>query len=195
MINHRKMVRRGHEPGDCHEFTFSCYRQFPLLTDDDRLRMLSIAVDRAAMGHGFRFIAFVFMPEHVHLLAYPTTQTPRIDLFLKAIKRPFSIRVKQDLIASESELLDTLTVRERPGVQSFRFWQEGGGYDRNLRTDAATLAAIDDIHRNPVRRGLCDRTVDWKWSSARHDADTEVVDPELPVIHGLPRDFFTSIGR
>jgi hypothetical protein len=25
---------------------------------------------------------------------------------------------------------------------------------------------IDDIHANPVRRGLVDRPTDWKWSSA-----------------------------
>jgi putative transposase len=30
------------------------------------------------------------------------------------------------------------------------------------------VAAIDYIHLNPVRRGLCERCTDWKWSSARY---------------------------
>jgi putative transposase len=66
------------------------------------------------------------MPEHVHLLVYPTTPQPRLDLLLKAIKRPFSFRVKQALVAARAPLLRELTVRERPGVERFRFWQEGG---------------------------------------------------------------------
>ena len=192
MRPHRKQVRRNHEPGDCHGLTFCCYRRLPLLTNDTWRRLLSEALERALSNHAFRLVAFVFMPEHVHLLAYPTGPSPRIDLLLKAIKRPFSTRVKQMLVASGSPLLDTLTVREQPGVASFRFWQEGGGYDRNLRTERSVDAAIDYIHMNPVRRGLCRRAKDWKWSSARWYLGPDGVgDPDLPTIHGLPPEFFT----
>ena len=89
-----------------------------------------------------------------------------------------------------------LTVRERPGVHCFRFWQEGGGYDRNLRSEVAILAAIDYIHENPVRRGLCKPSADWRWSSARHYRnECGIPDPGIPpTIHGLTRDSFVS-GR
>ena len=50
-------------------------------------------------------------------------------------------------------------VRQRPGVETFRFWQEGPGYDRNLDRVDTVLAAIDYIHRNPERRGLVDRAI------------------------------------
>ena len=34
-------------------------------------------------------------------------------------------------------------------------------------TDPRTLAAmVDYIHANPVRRGLCARPEDWRWSGA-----------------------------
>src|SRR5947209_311374 len=47
-----------------------------------------------------------------------------------------------------------------------RFWQAGGGYDRNI-TEARTLASmIEYVHHNPVRKGLLTDPVDWKWSSA-----------------------------
>lgn len=45
-------------------------------------------------------------------------------------------------------------------------WQPGGGYDRNIVEPATLRAAIDDIHANPVRRGLVDRPEAWPWSSA-----------------------------
>ena len=38
------------------------------------------------------------------------------------------------------------------GEVHYRFWQRGGGYDRNI-TDPATLRVmIEYIHNNPVRR-------------------------------------------
>ncbi|MCA9112003.1 MAG: hypothetical protein KDA52_18770 [Planctomycetaceae bacterium] len=56
----------------------------------------------------------------------------------------------------------------------------------------AVLAAIDDIHRNPVRRGLVEQARRWKWSSSRWDeSDGQFVDPELPTIHGLRDGFFS----
>jgi putative transposase len=195
MTTHHKTVRRIHEAGDCHEMTFSCYRRLPLLTNDDWRRMLAESVNRAVRGHDFHLVAFVFMPEHVHLLVYPTTQEPRLDLLLKAIKRPFSFRVKEALEAARSPLLGELTVRERPAVERFRFWQEGGGYDRKLRTESSVLASLDSIHLNPVHRGLCERAVEWRWSSAGHyDTPDGVTDPDLPEVSGLPPEFFTRPG-
>jgi putative transposase len=144
-------------------------------------------------SQGFGLIAHVFMPEHVHLLVYPTTAAPRLDLLLKAIKRPFSFRVKGALSANGDGFLESLTVRERPGIVRFRFWQEGGGYDRNLGSEAAVVAAIEYIHLNPVRRGLCERAVDWRWSSATaYYLGRDVDGGHPPYVHGLPPDFFTS---
>jgi putative transposase len=94
------------------------------------------------------------------------------------------------LIGAQSPLLDKLTVQQRPGVTTFRYWQEGPGYDRNLTEDSTILSAIDYIHFNPVRRGLCDAAIDWRWSSAKHYASEAVpTDPMLPVVHGLPPEF------
>ena len=47
--------------------------------------------------------------------------------------------------------------------------------------------AIDYIHENPVRRNMCRRAIDWKWSSAvwyQGEPSQQQV-PELPLIHGL----------
>lgn len=86
-----------------------------------------------------------------------------------------------------------MTIREWPGIERFRFWQEGGGYDRNLWTEAAVLAVIEYIHLNPVRRGLCDQAIQWTWSSAGHYyKDDSFADPDLPRIPRLPAEFFTE---
>jgi putative transposase len=43
----------------------------PLLTNNVWRGMLSVAIDRAMNGQGYRLVAFVYMPEHVHLIVLP----------------------------------------------------------------------------------------------------------------------------
>ena len=47
-----------------------------------------------------------------------------------------------------------------------RFWQPGGGYDRNIDNLDTLSRMIEYLHLNPVRRGLAKRAVDWEYSSA-----------------------------
>jgi putative transposase len=49
---------------------------------------------------------------------------------------------------------------------SLRFWQAGGGYDRNIFTAEELWEKIKYIHENPVRRKLVTIATDWRWSSA-----------------------------
>jgi putative transposase len=184
---HRKQVRHFNELGHVHELTFSCYHRLPLLTNDHWKKLFSQSIDAGIQKQGFQLVAFVYMPEHVHLLVFPAAPTAQIERLLYAIKRPFSFRVKQDLLAKHDPLLERLTVRERPGKMAFRFWQEGPGYDRNLTTPEAVRDSMEYIHWNPVKRGLCTTPGEWKWSSWRHyNLPHELPDADLPLIHGLP---------
>ena len=183
---HRKRIHHYHTPGDCHELTFSCYRRQQLLVDNVWRAWLAKAVDRAMAACSMRLAAFVFMPEHVHMLVCSFEYEVSVPRLLKAIKQPFSSQVKRALQRANDDLLDQLTLRERSGKREFRFWQQGPGYDRNLTSPKALLASIDYIHSNPVKRGLCFKATDWKWSSARYYADpVAAIDPDLPMMHGL----------
>lgn len=48
----------------------------------------------------------------------------------------------------------------------FRFWQPGGGFDRNLWEPKAIHAAIGYIEANPVRKKLAINPEEYQWSSA-----------------------------
>ena len=150
--------------------------------------MLSRRLDAAVAGHGFQLVAFVFMPEHVHVDVFPVGPEATVAGLLAAIKRPHSFRVKKLLEARAAPLLHELTIVERPGKQSFRFWQEGGGYDRNITSLPVLLASVDYLHANPVRRGLCAEPGQWKWSSWNHYHRPDLPpDPDLPTVHGFPQ--------
>jgi REP-associated tyrosine transposase len=185
---HRKQIEHFHEPGHLHEFTFSRYKQRPLLSNDDWREKLARSLDNAGREEQFDLVDFVLMPEHVHLLVYPKVQEPPIGRYLARVKQPFSKQIKEMLVEQHSPLLAELTVQERPGKTCFRFWQEGPGFDRNIFSIEAIQAAIDYIHMNPVRRNLCEKATDWRWSSARYylcDGEPKQ-HAELPYIHGLP---------
>ena len=192
--DHRRTIRHYDGDGDMHELTFSCYQRMSLLTNDEWRRMLAESIDRAAINHRFSLAAYVFMPEHVHLLVFPTDPETKVEHFLYALKRPYSYRIKQLLISSGSPLLKKLTVWERRKNKStFRYWQKGPGYDRNLNTVKAVTSSVDYIHMNPVRRGLCERAIDWLWSSARwYASEGQVVDPQLPKLHKIPAHFLAE---
>ena len=115
---HRKLVKHFHEPGDLHELTFSCYKRQPLLTNDIWRGQLAHCIEVAGEEYEVQLAAFVFMPEHVHLLIVPIGREPAIDRYLARIKQPFSKWVKLRLIQAQSILDDRLTVhgQQLPGL-------------------------------------------------------------------------------
>ena len=94
-----------------------------------------------------RVYGYVVMPEHVHLLlSEPRLQT--LADALKSLKQGVSRRLIGD---------------------AEHFWQKRY-YDFNIRNSAQFVEKLRYIHRNPVKRGLCQRAEDWEWSSFRHYA-------------------------
>ncbi|MBK9188326.1 MAG: transposase [Phycisphaerales bacterium] len=176
----RKRVEHFDLPGHARELTFSCYRRRALLEEPHAYAVLGQAVTKACALHGFDILAFVFMPEHVHLLVFPNAD-PGVSPLLKSIKQGASRVMKRHFEVGSPELVLALTITERPGKQTFRFWQEGPGYDRNITNRNALATAIHYIHNNPVARGLCKRPAEWAWSSI-HQYDH----PGLPAADGVP---------
>ena len=161
----RPRRRTFNDPGHAHELTFSTYRRFRFLDRDRVRRWFADALAAARLKHAFDVWTFVLMPEHVHLLVRPRRADYSMEAFRHDLKSPVARRALAYLDVHAPHWLPRLT--RRRGAKTERlFWQPGAGYDRNV-TEPKTLAAmIDDIHANPVRRGLCDRPEDWAWSGA-----------------------------
>jgi putative transposase len=192
-IGHRKLVRHFEQARHLHELTFSCFQRKPLLTNDLWRGLLGQSLQSACQDEDFLLIAFVFMPEHVHLLVLPQSSDSKVSRLLARTKQPFSKQIRELLESRGSPLLDQLTVQERPGKRCFRFWQEGPGFDRNLFSPAAIAASIDYIHLNPVKRGLCEQAIDFKWSSARFHIQN-IVDVNLPQLTRPDPEWFHDSG-
>jgi putative transposase len=165
-----KTTRRTHRrnyniPGHAHVLTFSCFHRYPFLAADRTRQWLADAIDTARQQCDFSLWAYVFMPEHAHLLIYPRGDMYSIADIRHAIKRPVGMKAVQYIQANAPHWLPKIT-RRRGNKTERLFWQSGGGYDRNIDQSATLTREIDYIHLNSVRRGLCQTADEWKWSSA-----------------------------
>lgn len=175
---YRKTRRSPVVPGAARELTFSCYHRLPLLRGDTIKKWFVDNLDEARKELGLEVWAYVLMPEHVHLLVFPLSEEFTVPKVLARIKQPIAHRALTALRARSSSLLEQLEERRPDGSSSHRFWQRGGGYDRIMDSSKVIANSIEYCHQNPVKRGLVETCVDWKWSSCRQ---LEGVESDIPI--------------
>jgi putative transposase len=159
-----KLCRRWNTPGQAHELTFSCYINRSFLARKRTCDWLFEAVTLARSKQDFDLWAYVFMPNHVHLVIRPRNEVYSISGILLAIKQPVSRRAVAYLTGYNPDGLRMLSTGEKS--RPHRFWQKGGGYDRNITQVETLIRCIRYIHNNPVRKGLVERADLWHYSSA-----------------------------
>ena len=123
------------------------------LLRDDRLAEI---VQNAVLhfeGQRYALHAWCVMPNHVHTLF-----TPEAGFSMSAITHSW-----KSFTANQCNKL-----LGRTGS----FWQKEP-FDRYIRNERHYHNALAYIEDNPVKAGLCRRTEDWRWSSARWRQQTE----------------------
>ncbi|UCE25263.1 MAG: transposase [Candidatus Zixiibacteriota bacterium] len=157
--------KRFNHPGHAHELTFSCYKNRPFLANLRYCSLLADAIEACRYRYSFWLWAYVFMPNHVHLLVLPWIASYDIAEILQGIKQSVSRKVMIEARKTGSHQLRQFSTGS--GTRPYRFWQAGGGYDRNIVSREALMRTIDYIHNNPLRAGLVDAPEEWQWSSFR----------------------------
>ncbi|MFM9905600.1 MAG: REP-associated tyrosine transposase [Pyrinomonadaceae bacterium] len=97
-------------------------------------------------GKKYELIAWVIMPNHVHILIRPLP-----DVELDAIMHS----IKSYMAHEANKILG----------RSGQFWQPES-FDRYIRNQKHFLSVIRYIENNPVKARLCLRPEDWPYSSA-----------------------------
>ena len=160
---YRKRCKRWNHPNHAHALTFSCYRRRPFLESEAVCEKLVGSLTNACNRHDVALWAYVFMPEHVHLLVWPRQYDYSISTFLLAVKQPVSRWVLRFHKQDQTPQLEQMATGQNK--QPYRFWQAGGGYDRNIVSPDTAWNVMNYIHQNPVRRELVDDPADWTYSS------------------------------
>lgn len=162
----RKTLQRWNREGDDHFLTFSCFRRQPLLSNEKWRTMLGTDLRAACDDLDIALLAYVFMPEHVHLVVRLRQKRYSISEFLSAFKKPVGRTILASLRKNGSPLLEKLRTQSAATIRH-RFWQPGGGYDLNIWTSKKLHEKIEYCHWNPVKRGLVKSPEQWRWSSYR----------------------------
>jgi len=155
------MMKRKNDPSHARYITFSTYKRLDLLGTDALRDAFVDQLIRTRERHQFFLYACVLMPNHAHLLLREPNNGD-IGALLKTLKLGLSKRLLSRWIELDAPILNELV--DARGVR--HFWQRGGGYDRNIYSDAEFDEKIGYIHMNPVRGGLATTPIDWPWSSA-----------------------------
>jgi putative transposase len=133
---------------------------------------------------GFKIIGYVLMPEHFHMLVWPTAQANPSQVVQKLEDRT-ALSILKNLRGNLSyprcqKMLARVALP--PTVQChahFRVWQRKG-YDMNVWTRKKRDEKLNYMHNNPVKRGLVREPGDWPWSNWRfyflHDASLLAMD-------------------
>lgn len=128
------------------------------------------------------------MPEHVHMLIYPREASAKAGIVAGKIKEQVARKAIRYLEENAPQWIERISVLEGNRLRR-RFWQPGGGNDRNAVELSTVQRMITYIHMNPVRRGLVSRPEDWLWSSARWYAGIQPVPIEMvrtiPMSYGV----------
>jgi putative transposase len=163
------------------ELTFSCFQRMPLL-NRDRTRLWFVeSLQEVRRQWPLDLWGWVLMPEHVHLLVAPRKAGVAVGRFQGAVKERTAKLAIAWLEANSPHWLDKITVMEGNRVRR-RFWQPGGGYDRNIDNSDTLENVINYFHMNPVKRGLVAAPEQWEWSSARWYAGLRPVQLEMDAM-------------
>jgi len=102
-------------------------------------------------GQRYHLHAWCIMPNHVHLLIEPLIDIATIVQGWKSFTARWVLK-RNDELALKIPSSNQLWLRE--------YW------DRYIRDPEHYRKAVDYIHQNPVKAGLCQTAADWPWSSA-----------------------------
>ena len=133
---------RVQDGGDLHFVTFSCYQRKPYLGTAAARDCFVTALEQTCRKHSVDIVGYVVMPEHVHLL----------------IGEPANISLARALAGLK------ISVAKR--LPQSPFWTVRY-HDFNVYRRDKVVEKLKYMHRNPVKRELCTKPEDWRWSSFR----------------------------
>ncbi len=109
-----------------------------------------VALEQTRRRFRMHVWGYVVMPEHVHLLLSETDQG-MLSKAMQMLKTKVSMQARK---------------MGRRAAGELPFWQ-ARYFDHNVRNNEGFVTQLRYIHRNPIKRGLCARPEDWRWSSFR----------------------------
>lgn len=118
---------------------------------------------------GFKFLGYVIMPEHYHLLIMPSSKS-EISKILMVLKGYSAKNIIEFLRNEDIKFLDKFKLpvnkTKRKKDSKYRIFKPDD-YDFNIFTQEKLIEKLNYMHNNPVKRGLVEGPTNYFYSSAR----------------------------
>jgi putative transposase len=154
MLSCKRNYVRTRIPGGTYFFTVALAEREANHVLVDRIDVLREAYRAVKRDHPFRTEAIVVLPEHLHALWTLPENDADFSKRWALIKARFSRAIER----TEHRSASRLRRRER-GIWQRRF------YEHAIRDESDFARHVEYIHRNPVKHGWVQRSIDWPYSS------------------------------
>lgn len=151
-----------------HFLTCTVVAWIPLFNNTDLIDIL-YATLRFMQKHNRLIIhAYIIMDNHLHFVAASENLSKEIGNFKSYTARRIIDTLKEN---KENRVLEQLARAKalHKTDRQFQVWQEGS-HPQVIQNKAMMMQKIEYIHHNPVKQGLIDNPVQWKYSSAANYA-------------------------
>lgn len=136
------------------------------------------ALAAARTSGGFLILAYVIMPDHLHLISDGEKKSTRVAQFINGIVSRRVINFLKEH-GHESSLRKLQHEEYRRGHR-YSLWDHRPNV-RLLTSENMLMQRVHYTHQNPVRAGLVKRAEDYKYSSIRIWNGTPLEDEPLAV--------------
>jgi len=162
----------------CLYITVIAKDRLPVFQTDTIKIITCKAIDEARRSCGFLLFAYVIMPDHLHLLTSQPTTSSEV---LRYVKGTIGHRVIEYL--KEKNFQTSLAkLRHEDWKRNHRhsLWQkESNAFP--IFSEGLFMQKVNYIHQNPIRAGLVESAIDYRWSSMRCWQRCEFEDEPLRV--------------
>ena len=148
--------RRIFIPGGVYFFTLVTWNRRPIFNYPLAVEQLRTAVNTVRNNHPFRIIAWVILPDHLHMIWQLPEDDSDFPTRWRLIKGHFTRALSINHRHPSSIAWDSNPDRK---IWQGRYWEHW------IRNDQDLANHIEYIHYNPVKHGLVDAPIKWKFSS------------------------------
>jgi REP element-mobilizing transposase RayT len=164
---------RFHIEGHVYYVTTVVYDRLPVFTRPSFVIPLFDSLNYYRHKQEFRLLGYVIMPDHMHLIIWPSGQAT-VSEIMRDYKKFTSRRIIRQ---AEVEQIQGWTMAfeqagQETGRSRHKVWQDSY-WDVNIYNERFLRQKLNYVHRNPVRAGLAETPEEYVYSSYRNYVNGE----------------------
>lgn len=158
--------RTIYHPGAAYFVTSTVVDFIPIFMRKRYIDILLQNLNFYRVKYRFKLYAYVIMPEHIHLIIHPSSNT-KIASIMRDFKSFTSKKITSQLIIDKRFKILKRLKRSATKKVKHPIWKEGCR-PIGIYTEKVLRSKIDYIHKNPIRRGLVKNLEKYLYSSYRN---------------------------